>query len=181
MPKCYICKKDLKKEESYMFIHISDSGKEYKRYACSQEEVENDKREKELYKKIQYLTDEILGYPCINNSRNKKIRELQDAGFSNEQIYRCFQQYKNEIIKWIEFNKIDKEFNKISYMFGVIKNCIYDFANEDAKKNDWPQYKTVEELETYEEKEETNDEIIKRLKDKKETTNSISSFLNELK
>ena len=43
MPKCCICKKDLNKEEAYMFIHVSKTGKEYKKYACSEEEVENER------------------------------------------------------------------------------------------------------------------------------------------
>lgn len=179
--KCFFCKKEIKKENAYMWIYTSKTGKEYKKYCCSFEEKESIERDKELYKKIQFITDEILGYPCINNIRNKKITELVDAGFSNEQIYRCFQQYKDEIIKWIEFNKIDKEFNKISYMFGVIKNTIYDFSREDAKK-DWVQKETNEEIENYEEKEESENDIVKRLREnKKENENSISSFLNGLK
>ena len=180
MPKCYICKKELKKEEAYMFIYTSKSGKEYRRYACSLEEIENDKRDKELYKKIQLLTDEILGYPCVNNLRNKKIGELINAGFNNEQIFRCFKQYKEEIIKLININKIDKEYNKIVYMFTVVGNCIYDFAREDAKK-DWAK-QGVEENENYEEIEETNEDIVQRIRgNKKEKENSISSFLNGLK
>lgn len=181
MPKCYICKKELKKEEAYMFIYTSKSGKEYKRYACSLEEIENDKRDKELYKKIQLLTDEILGYPCVNNLRNKKIGELINAGFNNEQIFRCFKQYKEEIIKLININKIDKEYNKIVYMFTVIGNCIYDFVREDTKK-DWHIQSTNEELDAYEEREESDNEIVRRLREnKKENENSISSFLNGLK
>ena len=43
--KCYICKKDLNKEDAYMFTYTSQSGKEYRKYACSLEEIENDKRQ----------------------------------------------------------------------------------------------------------------------------------------
>lgn len=182
MPKCCICKKDLKKEEAYMFIYVSKTGKEYRKYACSQEEVENDERDKELYKKIQYISDEILGYPCVNNTRNKKIKELQEVGYSNEVIYRCFKEYKDEIIKWIDTNKIDKEYNKIAYMFAVIGANIKDFSIEDEKKNDWNQYTedTIEE-ELFEGREETDGDIIKRLKNKKDNKNNISSFLDSLK
>ena len=116
--KCKACGKQISQVDAYKHVHTTSSGKTQNHYYCSQKEYETVERDKELYRSIQLITDEILGYPCINNSRNKKIRELQDVGFSNEQIYRCFQQYKDEIIKWIEFNKIDKEFNKISYMFG---------------------------------------------------------------
>lgn len=143
--KCKICGKEINKEDSYMWIHTSKTGRQYKYYACSQEEVENDKRDKELYKKIQYISDEILGYPCVNNTRNKKIKELQDVGYSNEVIYRCFKEYKDEIIKWIDTNKIDKEYNKIAYMFAVIGANIKDFSIEDERKNDWNQYKQTEE------------------------------------
>ena len=30
--KCYICKKDLNKEDAYMFTYTSQSGKEYRKY-----------------------------------------------------------------------------------------------------------------------------------------------------
>ena len=32
--KCYICKKDLNKEDAYMFTYTSQSGKEYRKYCC---------------------------------------------------------------------------------------------------------------------------------------------------
>ena len=180
MPKCYICKKNLEKKDAYMYIHISNSGKEYKRYACSQEEVENDKRDKALYKQIQLITDEILGYPCVNNNRNKRIQDLQNAGYTNEQIYRCFKEYKSEIEKWIEFNKIDKEFNKLAYMFSVVGANIKDFTVDDERKNEWvqsvPQEENIDIV-----FEETEDEVLKRLKNKKEKENSLADFLNGLK
>ena len=66
-------------------------------------------------------------------------------------------------------------------MLQVIKNCIYDFSREDAKK-DWAQKETNEEIDNYEEKEESENDIVKRLREnKKENENSISSFLNGLK
>ena len=48
--KCYICKKEINKEDAYMFSYTSQSGKIYKKYCCSLEEIENDKRDKELYR-----------------------------------------------------------------------------------------------------------------------------------
>ena len=106
--KCQICGKKIDKNTAYHWIHETKTGNKYNRYACSEVEVENDKRDKELYRKIQYLTDDILGYKCVNNTRNTKIKELKDAGFTNEQIFRCFKKYKDEIVKWIELNGIDK-------------------------------------------------------------------------
>ena len=176
--KCCICKKEIKKDDAYMFIYTSQSGKEYRKYACSLEEIENDKREKELYREIQYLTDSILGYKCVNNCRNAKIKELQEAGFTNEQIFRCFKKYKDEIVKWIELNGIDKEYNKIAYMFGVINNVIKDFSREDERANQWEQYVSETSEEEFIEEEE---DIASRLKNKKENKNNIASFLDSLK
>lgn len=143
--KCCICKKEIKKDDAYMFIYTSQSGKEYRKYACSLEEIENDKREKELYREIQYLTDDILGYKCVNNCKNKKIKELQEAGYTNEQIFRCFKEYKDEIIKYLQLSGIDKEYNKIVYIFTIIGNKIEDFSREDESANQWEQYKQTEE------------------------------------
>ena len=176
--KCCICKKDLNKEEAYMFTYTSQSGKEYRKYCCSLEEKENMEREKELYREIQYLTDDILGYKCVNNCRNAKIKELQEAGFTNEQIFRCFKKYKDEIVKWIELNGIDKEYNKIAYMFGVINNVIKDFSREDERANQWEQYVSETSEEEFIEEEE---DVASRLKNKKENKNNIASFLDSLK
>jgi hypothetical protein len=110
--KCKGCGEQIDQSTAYKHIHTTSSGKSQNHYYCSLEEYESIERDKALYKQIQYLTDEILGYPCVNNNRNKRIQDLQNAGYTNEQIYRCFKEYKNEIEKWIEFNKIDKEFNK---------------------------------------------------------------------
>ena len=176
--KCCICKKEIKKDDAYMFIYTSQSGKEYRKYCCSLEEKENMEREKELYREIQYLTDSILGYKCVNNCRNAKIKELQEAGFTNEQIFRCFKKYKDEIVKWIELNGIDKEYNKIAYMFGVINNVIKDFSREDERANQWEQYVSETSEEEFIEEEE---DIASRLKNKKENKNNIASFLDSLK
>ena len=176
--KCYFCKIDLNKEDAYTWVYISKTNKEYKRYCCSLEEKENMEREKELYREIQYLTDSILGYKCVNNCRNAKIKELQEAGFTNEQIFRCFKKYKDEIVKWIELNGIDKEYNKIAYMFGVINNVIKDFSIEDERANQWEQYVSETSEEEFIEEEE---DIASRLKNKKENKNNIASFLDSLK
>lgn len=143
--KCYFCKKDLKKEDAYTWVYISKTNKEYKRYCCSLEEKERIEREKELYSCIQHISDEILGHPIVNNARNKKIKELQEAGYTNEQIFRCFKEYKDEIIKYLELSGIDKEYNKIAYMFTIIGNKIEDFSKEDERVNQWEQYKQTEE------------------------------------
>ena len=142
--KCYICKKDLKKEDAYMFTYTSQSGKEYRKYCCSLEEKENMEREKELYKEIQYLTDDILGRPITNNTRNKELKELHES-YTWEQILRCIRAKSDDIKKLIEYNDIQGDYQQIRYMMQVIKNSIYDFSIEDEKASQWEQYKQTEE------------------------------------
>ena len=142
--KCYICKKEIKKDDAYMFTYTSQSGKEYRKYCCSLEEKENMEREKELYKEIQYLTDDILGRPITNNTRNKELKELHES-YSWEQILRCIRAKSDDIKKMIEYNDIQGDYQQIRYMMQVIKNSIYDFSREDERANQWEQYKQTEE------------------------------------
>lgn len=176
--KCYFCKKDLKKEDAYTWVYVSKTNKEYKRYCCSLEEKERIEREKELYSCIQHISDEILGHPIVNNARNKKIKQLQEAGYTNEQIFRCFKEYKDEIIKYLQLSGIDKEYNKIAYMFTIIGNKIEDFSKEDERANQWEQCVSETSEEEFIEEEE---DIASRLKNKKENKNNIASFLDSLK
>ena len=143
--KCYFCKKDLKKEDAYTWVYISKTNKEYKRYCCSLEEKERIERDKELYKKCQYETDEILGRAITNNIRNKELKELYESGYSWEQIYRCIKAKSDDIKKLIEYNDIQGDYQQIRYMMQVIKNSIYDFSIEDERVNQWEQYKQTEE------------------------------------
>ena len=175
--KCYICKKDLKKEDAYMFTYTSKNGKEYRKYACSLEEIENDKREKELYKACQLSTDEILGRAITNNTRNKELKELHES-YSWEQILRCIRAKSDDIKKLIEYNDIQGDYQQIRYMMQVIKNSIYDFSREDERANQWEQYVSETSEEEFIEEEE---DIASRLKNKKENKNNIASFLDSLK
>lgn len=136
--KCKICGKQLDTKVAYKIEHISKSGKKTNKYFCSQEEYENDLREKELYRQIQYATDSILGRPITNNARNKEIQELHEV-YTYEQILRCIRAKAEDIKGMIAYNKIEGDYQQIRYMMQVIKNCIYDFAREDSK-NDWSNY-----------------------------------------
>lgn len=175
--KCYFCKKDLKKEDAYTWVYISKTNKEYKRFCCSLEEKENMEREKELYREIQYLTDEILGRPITNNTRNKELKELHES-YSWEQILRCIRAKSDDIKKLIEYNDIQGDYQQIRYMMQVIKNSIYDFSREDERANQWEQYVSETSEEEFIEEEE---DIASRLKNKKENKNNIASFLDSLK
>jgi uncharacterized membrane-anchored protein YjiN (DUF445 family) len=174
---CRACGKKIEKEDAFCFVHETKTGKKQNQYYCSQEEKEFQEREKELYKKIQYLTDEILGYPITNNARNKKIQELQQAGYTNEQIYRCVKDCKKEIEEWLTLKDISVEYQKISYMFAIIGNKIHDFTIEDKQRNDWTQYNQSVEQEVEDMFEESDDDIRNRLKNRDKKENTISDFL----
>ena len=143
--KCYICKKEINKENAYTFTYTSQSGKEYRKYCCSLQEKENMERDKELYKACQLSTDEILGRPITNNTRNKELKELHESGYAWEQILRCIRAKSDDIKKLIEYNDIKGDYQQIRYMMQVIKNSIYDFSREDERANQWEQYKQTEE------------------------------------
>lgn len=180
--KCFFCKKDIPKGEGYEWIHVSKTGKQYKRHCCSLEEKEQIEREKELYKLCQYETDSILNRPITNNVRNKELQELHEQ-YSYETILRCIKSKANDIKQMIEYNSIENDYQQIRYMMQVIKNCIFDFSVEDAKQQDWEQYKKVEEYadeNTNTLIEETDEDVKNRL-NKKQKSNGFSDLLNKFK
>ena len=179
MPKCYYCKKELNKNDAYMWEHVVEkSGKIYKRYCCSLEEKEQVERDKELYKLCQYETDAILNRPITNNVRNKELAELHEQ-YSWEEIYRCIKANARHISDMIRQNHIEGDYAQIRYMMQVIKNTIYDFTREDKRKNSFEQYAQANKEEIIEEDED--EEILNKLKSKKKDNgNSISDFLNNL-
>lgn len=156
---CKICKNKIDKENAYKVEKVSaKTNKIRNEYYCNKQEYENDLRNKQLYKEIQYITDIIIGYPIKNTNRNKEITKLQEAGFTNEEIFRCFKYYKDEIIYYMGLKDDMKEGQKIKYMFTVVGNNIVDHKKEDKERNDWEKYKkeTVEEIEEIIEVEETS-------------------------
>lgn len=182
--KCYFCKKEIKKEDAYMWIHTTKSGKEYRRYCCNLEEKEQHERDLELYKKCQYETDFILGRPITNNARNKELQELHEQ-YSWEQIYRCIKFKANDIKQMIEYNDIKGDYQQIRYMMQVIKNVIYDFSRDDERNNQWIsideniQEYADENMDTF--TEETDEDIVNRLKNNKPKSGGIADILNKFK
>ena len=96
--KCRICGKELNTDNAYRVQIISPSGKRNNSYYCNEEEYLNDKKEKEFYKKCQLEIDNILGYTCINNVKNKELTGLCGVGYTREQIYGCLIEYKESIL-----------------------------------------------------------------------------------
>lgn len=127
-PKCKYCKKEL---ENPFTVIVNDKKENY----CSEEEYKFIIREKNCYKKILELCKNILGYKTFNTIVGKEIKELHNE-YSYEIIYICIQKYKQDIEIYIDLNDINKEYNKIKYMFAIIKNNIADISLEKKEIKD---------------------------------------------
>ena len=136
---CKACKKKIEKEDAFLFIYETKTGKKQNHYYCSEEEFENLERDKKLYKECLYETDKILERPITNSIRNKELAELHEQ-YSWEEILRCIKSKSDEINMMIKQNGIENDYQQIRYMMQTIKNVIYDFVREDKQRNDWTQY-----------------------------------------
>lgn len=140
--KCKICGNQIEQVNAYKVEHITSSGNKQNQYYCSEKEYLEDKKEKEYYKECQYLLDNIFGEIIVDNTRNKKLSELKQAGYSYETIYTCINEISKKIedalvIKREDFNCKNGMYMKIAYCFGIIKKEIvnYDHKGKDKKIN----------------------------------------------
>lgn len=123
--KCFICKKELKKENSYMLPHTNSKGRTYKRYYCSKEEYDKHMKEKLMKKILIEQIDCILGVPHIYKIVEKEIKTLyEEKGYSYEQIFDVALKKEENIKYGIEKNNITEEWKKVRYIFTVIKNIL---------------------------------------------------------
>ena len=144
--KCRICGKELNTDNAYRVQIISPSGKRNNSYYCNEGEYLNDKKEKEFYKKCQLEIDNILGYTCINNVKNKELTGLCGVGYTREQIYGCLIEYKESIIKGLDSKENMTEYQKLRYIFQVVKNNIKDMYTlpHNRIKDDTTEYDEAE-------------------------------------
>lgn len=123
--KCFICKKELKKESAYMLPYTNWKGRTYKRYYCSKEEYNNYMKEKLMKKVLIEQIDCILGYVHINKTVEKEIKNLhEEYGYSYEQMFDVALKKEESIKYCIEKNNITEEWKKIRYIFTTIKNIL---------------------------------------------------------
>lgn len=138
--KCKICKREHEREDAYLHVHVTKSGKKQNQYYCSKEEFEKDRLEKEYYKECQYLLDTLFGEVITDNVRNKKLSELHKAGYSYEMIYNCIEDNRNKIenaliLKKQDFVGNNAMYMKLAYVFGIIKKEIIKYEHEDVGIN----------------------------------------------
>jgi len=146
--KCKCCARKIEKDSAYKIEHITKSGNKSNYYYCSKDEYESNEKEKDFYKKCQYTTDRILGEKCCDNSRNKKLSELHEKGYTYEEIYQCVSDLEKNLDSAIanKWNEFTSSYNKIAYIFGAINKEIDNYKGKVIKTNE---VETVEEIQEY--------------------------------
>lgn len=152
---CQICGNKIDRKNAFCVEHQSKSGNIKKKYYCNSIEYEIYEEEKEKQKIIrEKITDSInyiLGYECLNhNLIRKEMKELVNT-YTFEEILNCFQANKNNIRDNLDLKGIDKEFNKIRYMFIAIKSNIYEDTQNYKELNKEPIKRIKSEDITYDE------------------------------
>lgn len=166
--KCKVCKKDLMSDEAFC-ITINTTSKPKNVYYCNEEEYRKEQSDIYFWKQCQLITDEILGYPIINNQRNKLLSEILNSGYTREELYDCIKEQANYISECLKYrNDIESEYGRICYMFAIIKGSIKDIT--DRKKQEHKKEEMIQKA--VENVEYTN---IKTRK--KKQTNSIMDIL----
>ena len=172
--KCKVCGEKIEKESAYCITKVSEtSGKKTNSYYCSEEEYLNDKEEKELWKKLLVIVDDILGYTCISKTKVNMIKEIEE-NYSRKQLYNCLTNNADEIKRYLNEKNIFEEYGKLSYIFACVKNKIKDDSNNIS-------IDTSLGTSTSEYEEETEEELEKRIKKMKEKRNTNNSILDIIK
>lgn len=171
--KCQICLKTLDSDKAFKVtkgkrnLYYCDEV-EYEIYLS--EKQEESKNKDSLYENI----CEILGYKSKNSLIFKEINNLHET-YSYKYINEVLIEKKDSISELIEENNIEKEFNKIRYIFGAISRDIHDYV-EDQKRIQ--RQKELEELKRI--KTQKNDikeeELIEEVSFKKKQTTDFSNF-----
>ena len=133
--KCRRCKKLTPKNEIYQITHITKNGNEQKRNYCTEECYRLELQDVYMLKQCQYFIDSVLGYVCVNNQKNKSLKELIDAGYTREQVYDCMVEMKQKIEESLSFRSdISNEGHKILYIYTIIKNNIKEITDRNSNK-----------------------------------------------
>ncbi|EGT3606859.1 hypothetical protein FKF97_10680 [Clostridium perfringens] len=171
--KCQICEKILDSDKAYKVtrgkrnLYYCDEI-EYEIY-ISQKQEESDNKDF-LYEGI----CEILGYKSKNSLIFKEMNNLHES-YLYKYINEVLQEKKDSISQLIEENGIEKEFNKIRYIFAAISRDIHDYVAEQKKIQ---KQKEIDELRKIEVKKDEleKDKFIEEIKFKSKGTTDFSDF-----
>lgn len=125
--KCKICGKSLTTDIAYL-VNVDNKNK----YYCDFIEYETYIEENICKKNIYEGACSILGYKSKNTVLFKEINNLHEL-YTYKDIYGCLNEKKDSIYELIKINNIDKEYNKIRYIFGTISRSIQDYSQEQKK------------------------------------------------
>lgn len=132
--KCKICKTQLTTDIAYC-ITLTTTKTPKNVYYCSEQEYRQEQSDIHFWKQCQYATDDILGYPIVNNNRNKHMSEIISHGYTREQLHECISEQSEYIKKCLGLRQdIESENHKLSYMFAIIKNSIRDITEKNKSK-----------------------------------------------
>lgn len=133
--KCKVCKSDLMSDMAFC-ITVTTTSKPKNVYYCNENEYRQEQSDIHFWKQCQYLTDEILGYPIVNNQRNKLLKEILGSGYTREELYDCIKEQSHYISECLGYRSdIDSEYGKLCYMFAIIKGSIRDITDRNRKEN----------------------------------------------
>ena len=102
------------------------------KYYKSQEIYDTVQRQKDLHKQIvNLICYELLDYQKGQKFPTLLTRKLKELDFyDNEVILKTVQNYKNDIIYWMNRKQIDSDTGKIYYIFAIINDHINDVYNQ---------------------------------------------------
>lgn len=163
--KCAICKAEIDKDEAFCIEKVNEkTNKVTRKYYCSEDEYNEDKTNKSLWRELLVSIDYILGYTCISKQKVNMLKEIENSGYSRKQLYSCIVNNKDEIKRYLDEKDILDEYGKLSYIFACIKNKIKD-TSENLNNTKYVGNSKCEIVDCL---EETDEDILRRLdRDKK--------------
>lgn len=131
--KCFLCKKEGSTDTFYKVT--DDKGKN--KYFCSQDEYENDVKQKQKRKQLlEYVAVEVLEYEegqIVPPVIVKRIGELNKF-YDFDVIMETFKQNKETIQYWIKNKNFTNEYGMSSYLMKIIEGNINDVYNKYKHK-----------------------------------------------
>lgn len=140
--KCKICGEKIDRDTAYRIEKNISGGKVSRSYYCDVIEYEANIKEQEDKLKILEIIDSILGHKCVNSVIYKELANIK-KGYTYGEILNSFESNKDRISELLNYNGIDKEYNMIRYIFGVISRTINDDVKEMEKKKNRKSIKKI--------------------------------------
>lgn len=122
------CKCAITGERGTTDVFVKINGRYYK-----SQEIYDDAQQKKIKRKelIDYICREFLGYgdgQPFPTSLPKKLNEL--SFYDDDVILETFKRCASDIHYQIEHKQFSAEYNKVAYIFAIIKNSIADINAE---------------------------------------------------